>query len=192
MKKNLVILTILFLTSYSSFAQKQEGNILKLHLGVLNKIKLTYEVPVSDVFSFGATAAYYFMKYPGWKLEPFARYYIGGEAPTGLYLQARGAYGIFNPELIYYAPGFLGGNFDAITEKKNVSSMGGGLDLGYQWLSGRNKNIAIDISLGAQIMKDINRTITRNNVAYTSENVGFLTTGPGGIFNPRLSIGYRF
>jgi len=192
MKKTFLSLTLLLIVAITSFAQKQEGHILKLHIGVLNKIKLNYEVPVSDVFSFGSTAAYYFGSYPGWKLEPFARYYIGGEAPSGLYLQARGAYGMFNPTLIYYAPGFIGGNLDAITEKKNVSSMGGGLDLGYQWLSGKQKNIAIDISLGAQVMQNINGTVTKNNVTYTSENVGFNSTGPGGIFNPRLSIGYRF
>lgn len=190
--KKLLIITVLGLAfSLNSTAQKDAGNILKLHIGVLNKIKLTYEVPVSDVFSFGSSAAYYFGSYPGFKVEPFARYYIGGEAPSGLYLQAKGAYGSFKPELIFYAPNFFN-NLQAITEKKSVSSVGGGLDLGYQWLSGRNKNIAIDISLGGQFMKDINSSIVKNNVTYTSENVGFLTTGPGGIFNPKLSIGYRF
>jgi len=191
MKKLLIIVVLGLAFSLNSTAQKDAGNILKLHIGVLNKIKLTYEVPVSDVFSFGSSAAYYFGSYPGFKVEPFARYYLGGEAPSGLYLQAKGAYGSFKPELIFYAPNFLN-NLQAITEKKSVSSVGGGLDLGYQWLSGRNKNIAIDISLGGQFMKDINSSITKNNVTYTSENVGFLTTGPGGIFNPKLSIGYRF
>jgi hypothetical protein len=191
MKKLLFIIVLSLTFSVTASAQKDKGNILKLHIGVLNKIKLAYEVPVSDVFSFGSTAAYYFGSYPGFKVEPFARFYIGGEAPSGLYLQAKGAYGSFNPELIFFAPNFFS-NASAIIEKKSVSSVGGGLDLGYQWLSGKKKNIAIDISLGAQIMKDINSSITKNNITYTSENIGFLTTGPGGLFNPKLSIGYRF
>jgi len=191
MKRKFSLALIGVVYSLTILAQKGDGHILKLHLGVLNKVKVAYEVPLSDVFSVGATGGDYFLKYPGLKLEPFLRYYIGGEAPSGLYLQARGAYGSFSPELIYYAPEFFS-NLSAITEKKSVSSMGGGLDLGYQWLSGRNKNIAIDISLGAQIMQDVNGTIRRNNVEYTSANVGFNSTGPGALFNPRLSIGYRF
>jgi hypothetical protein len=188
MKKLLFVIVLGLTFSVSASAQKDKGNILKLHIGVLNKIKVAYEVPVSDVFSFGSTAAYYFGSYPGFKVEPFARFYIGGEAPSGLYLQAKGAYGSFNPELIFWSPSLTA----SFIEKKSVSSVGGGLDLGYQWLSGKNKNIAIDISLGAQFMKDINSSIIKNNVEYSSANIGFLTTGPGGIFNPKLSIGYRF
>lgn len=185
--KKLVLFSALALLCTSSIkAQNNEGDILKLSIGVLNKVRLTYEHPVSDAFSFGGSAAYYYGSYPGIKVEPFAKYYLGGEAPTGLYFQTRLIYGSFNPTLLYYD------NFDVISAKKSVSSMGGGIDLGYQWLSGRNKNIAIDFSLGAQFMKDINGTIVENGQEYTSANVGFLTTGPGAIFNPKLSIGYKF
>lgn len=172
-------------------AQNNEGDILKLHIGVLNKIKLTYEHPISDAFSFGGSAAYYYGSTPGVKIEPLVRFYIGGEAPSGLYLQARYIYGSFNTNFIYWRGGIESG-LDLIERKKNISSMGGGLDLGYQWLSGRDKNIAIDFSLGVQFMQDLNNTIVENNKEYTSANVGFLTTGPGAIFNPRLSIGYKF
>jgi hypothetical protein len=186
MKKLVLFIAFGLLCSANVKAQKNEGDILKLSIGILNKIRLSYEHPVSNAFSYGGAAAYYYGSYPGIKVEPFAKYYLGGEAPSGLYLQGRFIYGSFNPSLLYYD------NFDVITVKKNVSSVGGGIDLGYQWLSGRDKNIAIDFSLGAQFMNDINGTVIQNNREYESANVGFLTTGPGAIFNPKLSIGYRF
>jgi hypothetical protein len=106
-------------------------------------------------------------------------------------VQARFLYGSFNKNFTYY---YLGNetSFDFFNKRTSISSTGGGIDLGYQWLSGRNKNIAIDISLGAQFMKDINQTIIQNGKEYSTVNVGFLTFGPGAIFNPHLSIGYRF
>lgn len=191
MKKLFFMLLVMLIFTNSTNAQDNTGDLLKLHIGVLNKIKLTYEHPLSSTFSLGGSAAYYYGSIPGIKLEPLVRYYIGGEAPSGLYLQAKYIFGLFNPELIYWRGG-IENDFDAITKKEGVTSMGGGLDLGYQWLSGRKKNIVIDFSLGVQVMQDINGTVIENNREYTSLNVGFLTTGPGAIFNPKLSIGYKF
>ncbi|MEN9697048.1 MAG: hypothetical protein RLZ56_469 [Bacteroidota bacterium] len=189
-----LLLAIVFSTNLN--AQSNKGDLLKLDLGILNKIRLTYEHPLSTTFTTGASGDFYYGTFPGFKLEPFARFYMGGEAPDGLYLQARFLYGSFNKDFIYYATGVGNPNsnyyLETLYQKKSVSSMGGGLDLGYQWLSGRNKNIVVDLSLGTQFMNDINHTIVQNGVEYSTENVGFLTTGPGGVFNPHLSIGYRF
>jgi hypothetical protein len=107
-----------------------------------------------------------------------------------LYAQARLLYGVFNKEFLYYR---FGNDFDfSIAQKNSLSSMGGGLDLGYQWLSGKQNNIVIDLSLGAQFMQDLNNTIIKNGVQYSTLNISYLTTGPGAIFNPHLLIGFRF
>ena len=196
--KKILFVIIVFLTSITSYSQDNKGDLLKLDLGILNKIRLTYEHPIKSTraFTFGSSADFYFGSFPGIKIEPFGRVYFGGLAPEGLYLQARFLYGSFNKEFIYYRDGFTNSNssgyLESIYKKTSISSTGGGLDLGYQWLSGRNNNIVIDLSLGTQFMSDINNTIKEGSYSYSTTNVGFLTTGPGAIFNPHLSIGYRF
>ena len=197
MKKNLLAF-IVVLTSLTSYSQDNKGDLLKLDLSLFNKIRLTYEHPIksSSAFTFGSSANFYFGSFPGLKIEPFGRFYFGGEAPEGLYFQGRFLYGSFSKDFIYYRDGFANSNssgyLETIVKKTSVSSTGGGLDLGYQWLSGRNNNIVIDISFGAQLMNDINHSIKEGGYSYSTTNVGFLTTGPGAIFNPHLSIGYRF
>ncbi len=192
----LVLLFIGIIASVTVNAQNNKGDLLKLDLGLLNKIRLTYEHPLTTAFTTGASGDFYYGSFPGYKVEPFLRYYMGGEAPSGLYLQGRFLYGSFSKDFVYYATGFGNQNssnfLETLYKKNTVSSTGGGLDLGYQWLSGREKNIVVDFSLGVQAMNDINHEIKQNGITYSTTNIGFLTTGPGGIFNPHLSIGYRF
>ena len=190
MKK--VLLFAALAVSSVTFAQ-ENNHLVKLHIGVLNKFKVSYEHPLSENLSIGGALGVYYGIFPGIKVEPSVRYYFGSECPSGLYAQGRVLFGSFSKDLIYYNYDFYTGEL-AYTNKKKFTSFGGGLDIGYQWISGKNKNIVIDVSLGAQIMDNNKLTegITVNGITYTPANLTFLTTGPGAIFNPQLSIGYAF
>ena len=189
MKKLLFFVFVIFYISNVE-AQRNKGDLIKLDLGIFNKLRVGYEHPVSDAFSAGGNANFYYGSFPGFKIEPFGRYYFGSECPSGLYAQARFLFGIFNKEFIYYR---LGDELDiSFAKKTSLTSMGGGLDLGYQWLSGKDKNIVIDLSLGVQVMQDLNNSIVQNGAKYSTANVSYLSIGPGAIFNPHLMIGYRF
>jgi hypothetical protein len=191
MKKVLLILSLAF--SSVSFAQ-EKTHLVKLHIGLLNKFKVSYEHPLSEKLSVGGALGLYYGDFPGVKVEPSVRYYFGSECPDGFYAQGRVIFGSFSKDLTYYFGGDALTSLDAFTKKVSFTSFGGGLDIGYQWLSGKNKNIIIDISLGAQFMdnKKLTESITVDGDTYTPANLSFLTTGPGAIFNPRLSIGYAF
>ena len=191
MKKGLVI--IMLCLGVVNLKAQEKRNLVKLSIGLLNKVRLGYEHPVNEKFSYGGNLNVYYGSFPGFKVEPFARFYFGSQCPDGLYAQGRILFGSFKkPGLIYYASDLSTGGIKF--QDKSFTSVGGGLDLGYQWLSGKNKNIVIDFSLGIQIMdpSKLNETIDIGGTKYKPENVSFLTTGPGGIFNPHLSIGYAF
>ena len=190
MKKTLILsLGIFFVLGVT--AQKRDAeNLIKLDLSLLNKIRVSYELCQNDKFTFGAAGNLYYGDIPGIKLEPFARYYPGVEAPEGLYFQGRFLYGVFAKKWNYYENGT--GGVGLVVQKNTVYSPGAGLDIGYQWLSGSQKNIVVDASIGFQFMKDINHSIIVNGVDYKTANLGFITAGPGAIFNPHISVGYKF
>ena len=168
------VLTALIAMSICTVKAQEKKNLVKLSVGILNKVRIGYERPIDNNFSYGGVINAYYGLYPGFKIEPFGRYYFGSESPEGLYSQLRVLYGNFN---YTYASSL-------ISESKSFSSTGGGLDLGYQWISGKNKNIVVDASLGFQFMSkssDVNAV-----------DAIFYTTGPGAVFNPHLSIGYAF
>jgi len=177
-----IYLIALFVLIFTSTQAQQKQNLIKLSIGVINKVRLGYEYPLNEKFSVGGVVDYYYGEFPGIKLEPFARYYFGRECPTGLYSQARFLYGHFKSELKNPINSYSNGQI--------FNSIGGGLDLGYQWLSGKNKNIIVDISLGAQFMPSkISSTSQRSGAEI---DAGFFILGPGAIFNPHLSIGFAF
>lgn len=186
--KKLFFVFVLFYSKVNG----QSSPLIKLDIYVLNKIRVAVEQPLGNHFSYGGSFNFYYGLIPGVKFEPTARFYLGGESPSGLYLQGRFLYGIFRKEFIYYNGDLFNNGLDEITKKATRTSLGGGIDLGFQFLSGRKKNIVVDISLGTQLMKDINHSIIEGGKEYSTANIGFLTTGPGAIFTPRLSVGYRF
>lgn len=190
MRKILLFLSFSILYSFV-FSQENANSIIKADVTITNKLRATYEKPMSEKLSIGGSLSIYYGAFPGVKIEPFARYYFGSECPQGLYAQGRALLGSYSYEFDYWSEGglFFG---DLIVRKKNFFAYGVGLDLGYQWLSGKNKNIAIDLSLGIQLSNDINHSIVENGVKYNSANIGFNSVGPGAIFNPHIAIGYAF
>ena len=57
--------------------------------------------------------------------------------------------------------------------------------LGYQWLSGKNKNISIDINGGLKVYKT---GIEEGGLT----GLTWYTFGPGSFYNGLISMGYAF
>ena len=148
---------------------EQKKNLVKISVGFFYKVRLSYERGLTNTFSAGGTVNACYGVFPGVKLEGFGRLYFGGEAPKGLYLQLRGLYGVFSPKKL-----------------DNFSSTGVGGDIGYQWLSGKNHNIVVDVSLGSQLM------IMNHIGKQTYDDNFFYLIGPGAIINPRINLGIGF
>lgn len=198
MKKFILSLCVvsIFVTTITSnlLAQGSNPNNIKLSIGLLNKVRLGYERSLTDKFSVGAVLNAYYGSYSGFKIEPFARFYFGSECPSGLYVQTRALLGSFKTNTNYY---YINNDFDIINKDVLFTAAGGGLDIGYQWVSGGSKNIVVDISLGFQHMpasSSLTDNITKDNKVYIPpvSGLSFYTIGPAGIFNPHLSIGYAF
>lgn len=184
--------TALLLSTLPNPASAQDVPVAKKNIvglsvfGLINKFKLKYERVLSPKFTAGATVAAYYGVYPGVQVSPFARYYFGAEAPSGLYGQ--GQVGVYHhtSNITVYSNANSSGNMQEYTEKTNFNNVGAGVALGYQWLSGRKKNISVDINGGVKIYK--------TGIADEGGLTGltWYTTGPGSFFNGLISFGYAF
>jgi hypothetical protein len=127
MRNSIFILTLLFIFSSISFAQKFKGHISGT-AGFLNaKVRLQYEAPLKDRASFGANLNYYFVNWTGPVIEPFIRIYGKRDG------NAEGFFGQF--KLIYGNLSTL--NFDLYNnalENKRWSTFGAGINCGYKFL----------------------------------------------------------
>jgi hypothetical protein len=228
MKKLLTIIILvlcLFAGSLSVFAQ-DSTTLRKKHLIQIapiglafQKVRLSYEYVMNKDFTFGSSYTFYFEDtYLGHKINPNVKYFFGREAPNGLYLSLQLPIGVFKQELIptSYAEYNRFGGFVNSGNKHPTSSnlidkisatYGVQLNIGYQLLTGRKKNIPLNLTVGIQFLKDIEfvdyyttSTLPNGNLVeqyYENKNtVGvtglFTTFGPGSYFSPSFTCGYAF
>ncbi len=183
--------TALLFGSISNPVSAQEVPALKKNVvglsvfGLKTKVKLKYERVFTPHLSAGVLAAAYYGIYPGVQVSPFVRYYVSrGAAPTGLY--AQGQAGVYRHSVTYtYNTGPGAG--PQYTETERFSHAGAGGALGYQWLLGRRRNIAVDINAGLKIYNTGN---AQNDKDLTT--LYWFLEGPGSYFNGLINIGYAF
>jgi len=194
MKKIITILSVslIFLSSFNKVSAKSENtksskdtttiktthkNIVTFApLGLINKLRFKYEYSINDNFSTGMVASYYYGLFPGPQIEPFFRYYFGSEAPSGIFLQFKVVFAY--QEYIFS---------DTPANNFYFISGGGGLSIGYQKITGKNKNFPIEFSVG---FKAVNPP-TNNGMANVATGV-YLLTGPGSIFDGTFAVGFEF
>lgn len=176
-----IILTAITIFAIS-FASAQDKNIVTFSpLGLINKVKFKYEHSLNNNLSVGSFASMYWGLYPGLQIAPFGRYYFGEEGPEGVYLQAKLLAGFHKYEIYDETNNY---------SNKSFSSYGGGLGIGYQRLTGKNKNIAIDVAIGFKLMTPPTHN---DNEIITDVNSGvYLVTGPGSLYDGLLSVGLSF
>ncbi len=187
MKKNFIssAMALMMLISILSFSdvKAQNKNIVTFSpLGLVNKIRFKYEHGINDIFSTGMVASYYYGAFPGGQVEPFIRYYFGEEAPEGIFLQGK----------------LVGGSYKYIfsdvssVNNFNFFSGGAGLSIGYQKLTGKNKNFPIEFSIGIKIVNPPVAPTNLNNTVDLLNKGLFLFTGPGSVFDGSFSLGFAF
>jgi len=110
---------------------------------IKGKAKLHYEYGGVEKFGFGIIAAGYYGLYPGFRIQPYARYYITDESLKGLYVQPKFHFSKNSFE-VTINQGFA----DEETIKSDIDELGGSLDIGWQFLLGGSENIVVDIFTG--------------------------------------------
>jgi hypothetical protein len=119
-----------------------------------------YERKISQTATLGAAAAHNaFMEYSN--VELLARYYPQGEALHGFYLGARaGGFGIEVTEYHYPTVPVPRGDprsyppYPVVTTRREIVP-GVGLEVGYNWLLGREQRIAIGLGFGlTRLLRD--------------------------------------
>ena len=164
-------------------------NLLSLNVpgGTPTNLRPQYERVLGPVTSLGVRGAWYFGgAWPGWQLEAFGRCYTAEAAPRGLYLQYQVGYFRHHGLTVGLGPP---PGFELITKPLTVSSYGGGLGIGYQWLPGVGRHhLVLDAMAGFKLYLQPN--------SFRDEGAGYVgdwyTFGPGSIFNGRLGLGYAF
>lgn len=188
MKKIILTATAVFAIS---FASAQDRNIVTLSpLGFVNKVKFKYEHSLNDKISVGSFASMYYGLFPGLQIAPFGRYYFGEESPVGVYLQAKLLAGFHKYQYENYDYNLATGEINY--SDKSFTSVGGGLGIGYQILTGRNKNIAIDVAIGFKLMTPPPSQSNTLNYIDVVDTGLYSTTGPGSFYDGLLSLGLSF
>ena len=144
MKTKRLILAAMALVLFSFTTVKAQKNIVRISpLGFAKfKAKVHYERTLSDRFSAGLIGNYMFGVYNGVRIEPYARFYVQGTAPAGLYVQGK-----YHFSHMTLSKGTVLAGW-AMPSGYNFSEMGGSLGVGYQVLFGKDKNFAFDIYSG--------------------------------------------
>ncbi len=191
MKKLCVLLLACFALSFSE--SSAQSNVLRLSPFAFGKMKarVHYERALTDKISGGAMASYFFGIYPGFRIEPFARYYLTDEALTGLYVQAKGHYSM-NSITVTSTVGTTTSEW-----KHSFNEYGGSLCLGWQFMLGANKNIALDLYTGYRYsnLKALDNLNTTNLSQDEIDNYAAETLYRvlhSNMFDLGISVGYKF
>jgi hypothetical protein len=148
-KKLLIILGFILLNS-EMFSQ---SNALKIHTGNLipSRIKIQYERKLNDKFSVGAIGSLFYNNFKGYRLEPFARFYIGRASTfyNGMFFQLKGHFSYVNDNTI---------------NKELIKERGQSLGAGYQYTF--SNNITVDFFLGYRASTRTTETISDSGLAF--------------------------
>ena len=187
-------LVLLVLCAFSFVKVSAQNNIIRFSpLATIKfKAKLHYERGLTDKISAGAIGSYFFGAYPGFRIEPFGRYYFSDEALNGLYGQLKGDYSANSITI-----NTTSGNTVVNTWTHSFSEYGVAVNLGYQFLLGRNDNVTFDIFTGYSYssLKYIDNVDSATLTTEESENQAAELAYRllhSNLFDFGLSVGYKF
>ena len=188
--KNTGLLSVSLLKSDSTLSSGGKTQLISVApIGLINKFRVKYERQINNDFTFGTYFNYYWGLYKGVRIDPIFRFYLGDEAPEGVYLQAKLVIGYFKNPFTYY-------NDQGVYQDGYWFGNGGaGVNIGYQTLTGKSNNWVIDINVGFKIVSPVGNP---NDYTYDGTDVNAIEngiwylTGPGSIFDGHIGIGYVF
>jgi len=156
------------------------------------KAKVHYERALTDKLSAGAIGSYFFGAYPGFRIEPFARFYLTDEVLTGLYVQAKPHFSS-NSLTVETASGGAVMN----TYSHSFTEWGFAGNLGWQFMMGANKNISLDIFTGYRYssLKALDNvdpnTLTQSEVDNRAAEIVYRALHSN-LFDLGISLGYKY
>ncbi|MCX7955215.1 MAG: hypothetical protein N3A01_08530 [Bacteroidales bacterium] len=185
--KNFLIFLFFF-----NYSQSQPIKVITVApLGLVNKVRVKYESQLSEnnCVTVGSFFNLYYGFYPGFRLDPFLRYYFFSEKLNNFYTILKIGVGYFLADLTYQ---HITSTNDTLKYEKNnykFFTYGLGVGLGYQWNIA--KNIIIDSFVNFNFFSfNAPKLITLNNLEYKLIHF-WHTTGPGAIINAHIGIGFK-
>lgn len=201
-----LLLLLLFAVSYGqdSTATKvpsTKKNDLRTRKHVINIgpmplwLPIKYEYAVNEKYSLGMHTKMYFNFFDlpsGVNFQPFFRYYFKKRAPSGVFIQAKVAYGFFKNHYTYISSNEkcrlnYDGYYECSKELSQFHSIGGGLAAGYQFIFGKKKHGSVDFFGGFSYHKPIRVTEKDGSDPTFLFNVGEFSIFDGGI---RLGVAF--
>ena len=182
------ILTLFLVVSISTLTLGQqalkESNVLGCSVGFINKVRLKWELALTDHWTTGMFGSAYYGFFPGLKAEPFLRAYVVNSFPEGLYLQGKAVIGRYRSSDKYE-------DDNGVWAHQEIRSTGGAFNVGYQFRLGPESGTVVDINLGVKLVSSeiINR---KNNLQQMVDDVAFYTVGPGSVWDGLISVGFTF
>lgn len=152
-KKYVLMLSFVVLVS-SAFAQQ---NAIKIHSGNIlpSRFKVQYERRLSDKFSVGAIGSLFINNFRGYRIEPFGRFYVGGESVVfdGMFVQVKGHYTYVT---------------DNSPMKELTKEYGASLCVGYQrtFSSGITAEVFLGSRSSSKAYKNVSESAEMFNVLY--------------------------
>lgn len=191
-KVSLFLVMLLALSFVEVSAQKNVVRLSPLAFGKF-KARVHYERAISEKLSAGAMGSYFFGIYPGFRIEPFARYYLTDEALTGLYVQGKGH---FSSNSISVESKDAN-NVVLSTWKHSFSEYGGSLCLGWQFMMGANENISLDLYTGYRF-SNLKALDSQTTTGFTQDQIDnraaeiLYRALHSNTFDLGISLGYKF
>jgi hypothetical protein len=158
---------------------------------IKGKAKVHYEYGTGKI-GVGVIAAGYYGLYPGFRVQPYGRFYITDEALKGFYVQPK-----FHFSMNKYDQ--LNRDEDGLllegTSEKDFSEYGFSMAIGWQFLLGDNENIVIDVFTGYRGSnlhnKDFSSLETQEETS-NAANEYLYSLLHSNKFDMGLSIGFKF
>lgn len=174
---------------------------LKNSIGLLpmkliwHSVSLHYQYFIKPKFSLGLYADYYYNgrlfsgdEFTGYKFTPVARYFFVRNKSFGFYSQGGVIFGQFDFIKMTY-------RWDNMShwEKIDFNSWGFLLSVGVHKKMFKSDNLVFDINMGTQVLPfNGPKTINIGGFDYSAETIWWNFTGPGSVFEIKITIGYMF
>lgn len=190
----LLLIAVVFAAPKSSFAQDGKKNVIKTNIlsPIVGSYNFFYERAIGEKTSiqlgFGFTSLEILgTKLSGFRITPEFRYYPSSnkQAPKGFYIAPFGNY----QSLSLTTSASVAGVASA-EGKATLTTIGGGLDIGYQWLFG--DVVSLDLFLGPSVNSGSVKVEASSSASgFTESN---FSTGSANGFGLRfgLSLGIAF
>ena len=205
------MLVLLAMVLNKSHGQRNMASIDIFKLMQL-KASVKYERVLPRSSGLGAAATVYFYnslniyrpfivweegRYGGYKLELFYKYYFGGFAPKGMFIQTKLIFGHFKSEIEYryYRASTV---YDTFISPGKFYATGAGFSFGHQWLI--EEKFPFELSVGLQFFPMlVSRSIEhrgviyeRNDNVYLPGTASWYIAGPGSVVEIGLKFGLLF